>query len=56
MTSDWTSGRSQPILRTGDGVCGATHRGALQRIDFEATGEWDIVAREFAGVADKLGR
>jgi len=27
----------------------------LQRIDLEATGNWDIVAKDFGGVADKLG-
>jgi len=24
-------------------------------VDFEATGNWDIVAKDFGGIADKLG-
>jgi 2-haloacid dehalogenase len=29
--------------------------GPLQKHDFEATGEWDIVAMDFGGVADQMG-
>jgi hypothetical protein len=27
----------------------------LQKYDFEAKGDWDIVAKDFGGVADRLG-
>src|SRR5258707_13400406 len=36
-------------------VARPTEYGPLQKIDFEATGNWDIVARDFGGVADRLG-
>jgi 2-haloacid dehalogenase len=36
-------------------VARPTEYGPLQKIDFEATGAWDIVASDFGGVADKLG-
>jgi 2-haloacid dehalogenase len=29
--------------------------GPLQKIDFGATGDWDIVAADFGGIADRLG-
>jgi 2-haloacid dehalogenase len=32
-----------------------TEYGPHQKYDFEATGDWDIVARDFGGIADKLG-
>ena len=36
-------------------VARPTEYGPLQKVDFEATGQWDIVARDFGGIADKLG-
>jgi 2-haloacid dehalogenase len=36
-------------------VARPTEYGPLQKIDFEATGDWDIVAPDFGGIADKLG-
>jgi 2-haloacid dehalogenase len=36
-------------------VARPTEYGPLQKIDFEATGQWDIVAKDFGGVADQLG-
>jgi 2-haloacid dehalogenase len=36
-------------------VARPTEYGPLQKVDFEATGKWDIVARDFGGVADRLG-
>jgi len=27
----------------------------LQKYDFEAKGDWDVVARDFGGIADTLG-
>jgi 2-haloacid dehalogenase len=36
-------------------VARPTEYGPLQKIDFEATGAWDIVAPDFGGVAEKLG-
>ncbi|MBI5261655.1 MAG: haloacid dehalogenase type II [Bradyrhizobium sp.] len=36
-------------------VARPTEYGPLQKEDFEATGNWDIVARDFAGIADRLG-
>jgi 2-haloacid dehalogenase len=36
-------------------VARPTEYGPLQKIDFEATGNWDIVAKDFGGIADKLG-
>jgi 2-haloacid dehalogenase len=36
-------------------VARPTEYGPLQKIDFEATGTWDIVAKDFGGVADKVG-
>ena len=32
-----------------------TEYGPLQKYDFEATGDWDIVAKDFNGIADKMG-
>jgi len=32
-----------------------TEYGPLQKYDFEAKGDWDIVAKDFGGIADKLG-
>ena len=29
--------------------------GPLQKYDFEAKGDWDIVAKDFGGIADKMG-
>lgn len=36
-------------------VARPTEYGPLQKVDFEATGNWDIVAKDFGGIADKLG-
>ena len=36
-------------------VARPTEYGPLQKRDFEATGTWDIVAKDFGGVADRLG-
>jgi 2-haloacid dehalogenase len=36
-------------------VARPTEYGPLQKYDFEAKGDWDIVAKDFGGVADKLG-
>jgi len=36
-------------------VARPTEYGPLQNRDFEATGPWDIVARDFGGIADRLG-
>ena len=35
-------------------VARPTEYGPLQKYDFEAKGDWDIVAKDFGGVADKL--
>ncbi len=32
-----------------------TEYGPLQKVDFEATGDWDMVAKDFGGIADRLG-
>jgi 2-haloacid dehalogenase len=32
-----------------------TEYGPLQKYDFEATGDWDIVAKDFGSIADTLG-
>jgi len=32
-----------------------TEYGPLQKYDFEATGQWDIVAKDIGGIADRLG-
>jgi len=32
-----------------------TEYGPLQKYDFEATGSWDVVAKDFNGIADKMG-
>jgi 2-haloacid dehalogenase len=32
-----------------------TEYGPLQKFDFEAKGDWDIVAKDFAGIADRMG-
>jgi 2-haloacid dehalogenase len=36
-------------------VARPTEYGPLQKVDFEATGAWDIVAKDFGGIADRLG-
>jgi 2-haloacid dehalogenase len=36
-------------------VARPTEYGPLQKLDFEATGDWDIVARDFGGVAERMG-
>jgi 2-haloacid dehalogenase len=36
-------------------VARPTEYGPLQSRDFEATGSWDIVAKDFGGIADRLG-
>ena len=36
-------------------VARSTEYGPLQKLDFEATGDWDIVAKDFGGVADRMG-
>ncbi|MET4272493.1 hypothetical protein ABIB68_000143 [Bradyrhizobium sp. F1.2.2] len=36
-------------------VARPTEYGPLKKVDFEATGNWDIVAKDFGGIADKLG-
>jgi 2-haloacid dehalogenase len=36
-------------------VARPTEYGPLQKVDFEANGSWDIIAKDFGGVADKLG-
>jgi 2-haloacid dehalogenase len=36
-------------------VARPTEYGPLQSRDFDATGTWDIVAKDFAGIADRLG-
>src|ERR1700743_189147 len=36
-------------------VARPTEYGPLQKRDFEAEGEWDIIAKDFGGIADRLG-
>src|ERR1700757_4358495 len=36
-------------------VARPTEYGPLQKVDFEATGDWDIVAKDFGAIADRLG-
>ena len=36
-------------------VARPTEYGPLQKHDFEAKGDWDIVAKDFGGIADKMG-
>jgi 2-haloacid dehalogenase len=36
-------------------VARPTEYGPLQKLDFEATGDWDIVAKDFGGVAERMG-
>jgi 2-haloacid dehalogenase len=36
-------------------VARPTEYGPLQNKDYEADGEWDIIASDFGGIADKLG-
>ena len=36
-------------------VARPTEYGPLQKYDFEATGDWDIVAKDFGGIADRMG-
>lgn len=36
-------------------VARPTEYGPLQKVDFETAGDWDIVARDFGGIAERLG-
>ena len=36
-------------------VARPTEYGPLQKADFAATGDWDIIAKDFGGIADRLG-
>jgi 2-haloacid dehalogenase len=36
-------------------VARPTEYGPLQKYDFEATGDWDIVAKDFSGIAERMG-
>ena len=36
-------------------VARLTEYGPLQKYDFEAKGDWDVVAKDFGGIADKMG-
>lgn len=36
-------------------VARPTEYGPLQKRDFEANGDWDIVAKDFGGIADRMG-
>ncbi|KIU48013.1 MULTISPECIES: haloacid dehalogenase type II [Bradyrhizobium] len=36
-------------------VARPTEYGPLQKVDFEATGNWDIVAKDFGAIADRMG-
>ena len=36
-------------------VARPTEYGPLQKYDFEAKGDWDIVARDFGGIAERMG-
>jgi 2-haloacid dehalogenase len=36
-------------------VARPTEYGPLQKIDFEATGDWDIVAKDFGAIAHRMG-
>ena len=36
-------------------VARPTEYGPHQKYDFEAKGDWDIVAKDFGGIADRLG-
>src|SRR5882672_401228 len=36
-------------------VARPTEYGPLQKYDFEAKGDWDIVAKDFGGIADRMG-
>ena len=36
-------------------VAGPTEYGPWQKYDFGARGDWDIVATDFGGIADKMG-
>ena len=36
-------------------VARPTEYGPLQKYDFEAKGDWDIVAKDFGGIAERLG-
>ncbi|WP_342722163.1 haloacid dehalogenase type II [Bradyrhizobium sp. B097] len=36
-------------------VARPTEYGPLQKVDFEATGEWDIVAKDFGEIATRMG-
>ena len=36
-------------------VARSTEYGPLQKYDFEATGDWDIVAKDFNGIAERMG-
>ena len=36
-------------------VARPTEYGPLQKYDFEAKGDWDVVAKDFGGIADRMG-
>ena len=36
-------------------VARPTEYGPLQKVDFEATGAWDIIAKDFGAIADRMG-
>jgi 2-haloacid dehalogenase len=36
-------------------VARPTEYGPHQKYDFEAKGDWDVVAKDFGGIADRLG-
>ncbi len=36
-------------------VARPTEYGPLQKYDFEATGDWDIIAKDFNGIAERMG-
>ena len=36
-------------------VARPTEYGPLQKRDFEANGDWDIVATDFGGIAERMG-
>ena len=42
-------------LGTADYAFGSNPPYALQKYDFEAKGDWDIVAKDFGGIADRMG-
>jgi 2-haloacid dehalogenase len=36
-------------------VARPTEYGPLQKLDFEATGDWDVLAKDFGGIAERMG-